>query len=106
MGLRPEGRSMLADAQGRGVGSVGSNGGESASWAASDRCGGPLTPRRETASTRIDREGLLVKGLPRREPASAEALVASYGERAERPAKSIPGRAPDAQGSAKGAVWV
>src|SRR5438876_6198563 len=58
MGLRPEGRSMLADAQGRGVGSVGSNGGESTSWAASDRCGSPLTPRRETASTRIDRDGV------------------------------------------------
>src|SRR3989442_2217987 len=96
MGLRREGRRMLADAQGRGVGSVGSNGGESTSWAASDRCGSPLTPRRETASTRIDRDGLLVKALQRRETAAAEVLVASHGERADRLAKSIAGRPQEA----------
>src|SRR3989442_10093401 len=97
MGLRREGRRMLADAQGRGVGSVGSNGGESTSWAASDRCGSPLTPRRETASTRIDRDGLLVKALQRREPAAAELLVPSYRDRADRLPKSNAGSAQDPQ---------
>ena len=96
---------MLADAQGRGVGSVGSNGGESTSWAASDRCGSPLTPRRETASTRIDRDGLLVKALQRREPAAAELLVASYGDRAYRLAKGIAGSAQDAEEVVQDAFW-
>src|SRR2546427_12415690 len=103
MGLRPEGRSMLADAQGRGVGSVGSNGGESASWAASDRGGGPLTPRRETASARIDRDGLLVKAPRRREPAAAGLLVASHGDPAYRLAKGNAGRAQRAEEAVHGA---
>src|SRR6266849_3100545 len=76
MGLRAEGGSVLTDAQGR-----------------------------EAASTRIDRDGLLVKALQRREPVAAELLVASYGDRAYRLASGIAGSAQDAEEVVQDAFW-
>src|SRR6266849_7313754 len=76
MGLRAEGGSVLTDAQGR-----------------------------EAASTRIDRDGLLVKALQRREPVAAELLVASYGDRAYRLAAGIVGSAQDAEEVVQDAFW-
>src|SRR3989454_9103325 len=76
MGLRAEGGSVLTDAQGR-----------------------------EAASTRIDRDGLLVKALQRREPVAAELLVASYGDRAYRLASGIAGSAQDAEEVVQDGFW-
>src|SRR5438105_5389659 len=59
----------------------------------------------ETASTRIDRDGLLVKALRRREPAAAELLVATYGDRAYRLASGISGNAQDAEEVVQDAFW-
>jgi len=59
----------------------------------------------ETASTRIDRDGLLVKALRRREPAAAELLVATYGDRAYRLASGISGNARDAEEVVQDAFW-
>jgi len=73
---------MLTDAQGRGVGG---NGDESAS--------------------RIDRDGLLAKALQRREPAAAELLVTTYGDRAYRLARGIAGSAQDAEEVVQDAFW-
>jgi len=64
-----------------------------------------LTPRRETASTRIDRDGLLAKALQRREPAAAELLVTTYGDRAYRLAKGVAGSAQDAEEVVQDAFW-
>ncbi len=73
---------MLTDAQGRGVGG---NGDESAS--------------------RLDRDGLLAKALQRREPAAAELLVTTYGDRAYRLARGIAGSAQDAEEVVQDAFW-
>jgi len=59
----------------------------------------------ETASTRIDRDDLLVKALQRREPAAAERLVASYSDRAYRLASGIAGNARDAEEVVQDAFW-
>jgi len=59
----------------------------------------------ETASTRIDRDGLLVKALRRREPAAAELLVATYGDRAYRLASGIAGNTRDAEEVVQDAFW-
>jgi RNA polymerase sigma-70 factor (ECF subfamily) len=64
-----------------------------------------MTPRPETASTRIDRDGLLVKALQSREPAAAELLVTTYGDRAYRLAKGIAGSAQDAEEVVQDALW-
>ena len=64
-----------------------------------------MTPRPETASTRIDRDGLLVKALQGREPAAAELLVTTYGDRAYRLAKGIAGSAQDAEEVVQDAFW-
>jgi RNA polymerase sigma-70 factor (ECF subfamily) len=64
-----------------------------------------LTTRPETASIRIDRDGLLVKSLQRREPAAAELLVTTYGDRAYRLAKSIAGNARDGEEVVQDAFW-
>jgi len=60
---------------------------------------------REAASTRIDRDDLLVKALQRREPAAAERLVATYGDRAYRLASGIAGSARDAEEVVQDAFW-
>jgi len=54
---------------------------------------------------RIDRDDLLVKALQRREPAAAELLVASYGDRAYRLAVGIAGNARDAEEVVQDAFW-
>ncbi len=54
---------------------------------------------------RIDRDDLLVKALQRREPAAAERLVASYGDRAYRLAVGIAGNARDAEEVVQDAFW-
>src|SRR2546421_4609534 len=59
----------------------------------------------ETASTRIDRDGLLVKALQRREPAAAELLVTTYSGRAYRLASGIAGNARDAEEVVRDAFW-
>ena len=59
----------------------------------------------ERASTGIDRDGLLVKALRRREPAAAELLVATYGDRAYRLASGIAGNARDAEEVVQDAFW-
>jgi len=64
-----------------------------------------MTPRPETASTGIDRDGLLVKALQDREPAAAELLVTTYGDRAYRLAKGIAGSAQDAEEVVQDAFW-
>ena len=70
-----------------------------------DRCESAVTPRRETASTRIDRDGPLVKALRRREPTAAERLVATYGDRAYRLAVGITGNRQDAEEAVQDAFW-
>jgi RNA polymerase sigma-70 factor (ECF subfamily) len=62
-------------------------------------------PQRGTASTRIDRDGLLVQALRHREPAAAELLVTTYGDRAYRLAKSIAGNARDGEEVVQDAFW-
>jgi len=64
-----------------------------------------VTPQRETASHRIDRDGLLMEALQRREPAAAELLVTTYGDRAYRLAKGIAGNARDAEEVVQDAFW-
>ena len=64
-----------------------------------------MTPRPETTSTCIDRDGLLVKALQGREPAAAELLVTTYGDRAYRLAKGIAGSAQDAEEVVQDAFW-
>jgi len=64
-----------------------------------------VTPRPETASTRIDGDGLLVKALRHREPAAAELLVTTYGDRAYRLARGIAGSAQDAEEVVQDAFW-
>jgi RNA polymerase sigma-70 factor, ECF subfamily len=64
-----------------------------------------MPPRPETASTRIDRDGLLVKALQGREPAAAELLMTIYGDRAYRLAKGIAGSAQDAEEVVQDAFW-
>jgi len=59
----------------------------------------------ERASTRIDRDGRLLKALRRREPAAAELLVATYGDRAYRLASGISGNARDAEEVVQDAFW-
>src|SRR2546422_1581633 len=59
----------------------------------------------ERASTRIDRDGRLLKALRRREPAAAELLVATYGDRAYRLASGIAGNARDAEEVVQDAFW-
>src|SRR5947208_16790486 len=59
----------------------------------------------ERASARIDRDDLLVKALRRREPAAAELLVATYGDRAYRLASGISGNARDAEEVVQDAFW-
>ena len=59
----------------------------------------------ERASTRIDRDGLLVKALQRREPAAAELLVTTYSGRAYRLASGIAGNARDAEEVVQDAFW-
>jgi RNA polymerase sigma-70 factor (ECF subfamily) len=76
MGVRPEGGSVLADGQGR-----------------------------DAVSTRIDRDGLLVRALQRREPAAAELLVTTYSGRAYRLASGIAGNARDAEEVVQDAFW-
>ena len=60
---------------------------------------------RDAASTRIDRDGLLVKALQRREPAAAELLVTTYSGRAYRLASGIAGNARDAEEVVQDAFW-
>src|SRR2546422_4506454 len=60
---------------------------------------------RDAASTRIDRDGLLVKALQRREPAAAELLVTTYSGRAYRLASGIAGDARDAEEVVQDAFW-
>ena len=64
-----------------------------------------VTPQRETASPRIDRDGLLVEALQRRESAAAELLVTTYGDRAYRLARGIAGSAQDAEEVVQDAFW-
>jgi RNA polymerase sigma-70 factor, ECF subfamily len=64
-----------------------------------------MTPRPETTSTCIDRDGLLVKALQGREAAAAELLVTAYGDRAYRLAKGIAGSAQDAEEVVQDAFW-
>src|SRR5439155_3685737 len=54
---------------------------------------------------RIDRDGRLLKALRRREPAAAELLVTTYGDRAYRLASGIAGNARDAEEVVQDAFW-
>ena len=54
-------------------------------------------PDRAAVPTRVDRDGPLVEGLRRGEPAAAERLVATYGDRAYRLAIGITGTVQDAE---------
>src|SRR2546425_7217118 len=55
--------------------------------------------------TRVDRDGQLVEALRRCEPAAAERLVATYGDRAYRLAIGITGTAQDAEEVVQDAFW-
>ena len=59
----------------------------------------------ETTPTRIDRDRPLVLALRRREPTSAEQLVATYGDRAYRLAIRITGNDADAEEVVQDAFW-
>ena len=54
---------------------------------------------------RIDRDWQLLKALRLREPAAAELLVATYGDRAYRLAARITGNEPDAEEAVQDAFW-
>ena len=70
-----------------------------------DRWESAATPRRQTASTRIDRDGPLVNALRRRDPTAAERLVATYRDRAYRLAVGITGNRQDAEEAVQDAFW-
>jgi len=62
-------------------------------------------PDRAAVPTRVDRDGPLVEGLRRGEPAAAERLVATYGDRAYRLAIGITGTVQDAEEVVQDAFW-
>src|SRR5213593_3631188 len=62
-------------------------------------------PDQAAAPTRADRDGHLVEALRRCEPAAAERVVATYGDRAYRLAVGITGSAPDAEEVVQDALW-
>ena len=64
-----------------------------------------MTPERRTAPARIDHDQALIEALRRREPASAERLVETYGDRAYRLAKRITRNAQDAEEIVQDALW-
>jgi RNA polymerase sigma-70 factor, ECF subfamily len=61
--------------------------------------------RRSAVGTRIDRDRALVDALRRRDPAAADRLVATYGDRACRLATRITGNAQDAEEAVQDAFW-
>src|SRR5438876_1813258 len=62
-------------------------------------------PDRAAVPTRGDRDARLVEGLRRGEPAAAERLVATYGDRAYRLAIGITGTVQDAEEVVQDAFW-
>src|SRR5947209_9233077 len=62
-------------------------------------------PDQAAVPTGIDRDGQLVEALRRCEPAAAERLVATYGDRAYRLAIGITGTAEDAEEVVQDAFW-
>src|SRR5436190_21629251 len=62
-------------------------------------------PDQAAAPTREDRDGHLVEALRRCEPAAAERVVATYGDRAYRLAIGITGTAQDAEEVVQDAFW-
>src|SRR5438552_15328768 len=60
-------------------------------------CTGPKRSDQAAVTTNVDRDRQLVEALRRREPAAAECLVATYGDRAYRLAAGIAGSAQDAE---------
>src|SRR5213593_4144823 len=62
-------------------------------------------PDQAAAPTREDRDGHLVEALRRCEPAAAERVVATYGDRAYRLAIGITGTAEDAEEVVQDAFW-
>src|SRR2546427_12333268 len=62
-------------------------------------------PDQAALPTRVDRDRQLVEALRRCEPAAAERLVATYGDRAYRLAIGITGTAQDAEEVVQDAVW-
>src|SRR5262245_62977571 len=53
----------------------------------------------------VDRDAELLEALRRRDPAAAEQLVATYGDRAYRLAVGITGSQPDAEEAVQDAFW-
>ena len=68
-------------------------------------CARPKTSDQAAHPARVDRDRQLVEALRRREPAAAELLVASYGDRAYRLAIGIAGSARDAEEVVQDAFW-
>src|SRR5438309_7857113 len=62
-------------------------------------------PDQAAVPTRADRDDHLVEALRRREPAAAERVVATYGDRAYRLAVGITGTAEDAEEVVQDAFW-
>ena len=62
-------------------------------------------PDQAALPTRVDRDRQLVEALRRCEPAAAERLVATYGDRAYRLAIGITGTAQDAEEVVQDAFW-
>src|SRR3989449_10165322 len=60
---------------------------------------------RTSAPTRVDRDHDLLEALRRHEPMAAERLVSTYGERAYRLARRMPGNGEAPQGSAQETYW-
>jgi len=60
---------------------------------------------RTSAPIRVDRDHDLLEALRRGEPAAAERLVSTYGERAYRLATRVTGNAEDAQEVVQDALW-
>src|SRR5258705_7952357 len=63
------------------------------------------TSDRAALPARVDRDRQLVGALRRREPAAAERLIATYGDRAYRLASGIAGNARDAEEVVQDAFW-
>src|SRR3989475_11008225 len=68
-------------------------------------CARPKTSDQAAHPARVDRDRQLVEALRRREPAAAELLVATYGDRAYRLAIGIAGSARGAEEGVQDAFW-
>ena len=68
-------------------------------------CVRPQTSDQAALPARVDRDRQLVGALRRREPAAAERLIATYGDRAYRLASGIAGNPRDAEEVVQDAFW-